>query len=305
MSVGYLRNMLEEIEKMDSVSVQLLRITNNKSGTQYFARQIEIQPEKDLMSFVKNLSKKYLEMIESVDSVDDYCGDIVKGNIYKLSVDDEMIAEYFKELDAKTANPSTEGEVVGRNWNALLIRGKTIVFNEEKDIMLFSMKSPVSVLTNKYLLSGQDRFKKLNDPSLTLNKNLDAVVVNGTMYMITMQAENLFNMERSYKMRCAKKVEEVIKLDILTNSDAFENIATKGQNPRRFVSFNQSRLDAIKNTNSRKKYMKMFQISMRDGKIDTDDEKSSERLVKFLCEKAMLDPIDEKPREVSAAKAWL
>lgn len=305
MSISYLRNVLEEIENLDSVSVQLLRITNNKSGTQYFARQIEIQPEEDLSSFMKNLSEKYLGLIESVDSVDDYCGDIVKGNIYKLSVDDEMIAEYFKSLEVVTANPSTEGDVVGRNWNAFFIKGKAKVLSEDKDVMLFSMKSPVSVLTNKYLLSGKDRFKRLNEPILTLNKNLDAVVVNGTLYMITMQAENLFNMERSYRKRCDEKVEEVIMLDILTNSDAFVNIATKGQNPRRFVSFNQSRLDAIKNTNSRKKYMKMFQISMKDSQIDTDDEKSSERLVKFLCDKAMLDPIDEKPREVSAAKAWL
>ena len=111
-------------------------------------------------------------------------------------------------------------------------------------------------------------------------------------------------MERSYKLRCGAKVEEVVELDILSNADAFKNVATKGQNPRRFVSFNQSRLDAIKNTNSRKKYMKMFKIEMKDGKINTEDAKSSKRLVKFLCEKAMLDPIDEEPREVSAAKAW-
>ncbi len=119
-----------------------------------------------------------------------------------------------------------------------------------------------------------------------------------------MQAENLFNMERSYKLRCGIKIEEIAALDILSNTDAFRAVASKGQNPRRFVSFNQSRLDAIKDINSRKKYMKMFQIKVKNGKIDTEDPKSSERLVKFLCDKAMLDPIDEEPREVSAAKAW-
>lgn len=305
MSVSYLKNIFDKIENMDSVSVQLLRIINNKSGTHYYARQIEIQPEEDLMSFLKNLSEKYLELIESVGSVDDYCGDIVKGNIYKLLVDDDMISEYCKKLDAATANPSTEGDVVERSWNALLIKGKVKVYNEDMPVMLFSMKSPVSVLTNKYLISGKDRFRKLNYPILTLNKNLDAVIVNGTLYMITMQAENLFNMERSYRKRCDEKVKEVVDLDILTKPDVFTNIATKGQNPRCFVTFNQSRLDAIKSANGLKKYMEMFKISMKDGKIDSEDKKSSERLVKFLCDKAMLDPIDEKPREVSAAKAWL
>jgi hypothetical protein len=50
--------------------------------------------------------------------------------------------------------------------------------------------------------------------------------------------------------------------------------------------------------------MKMFKITMKGDVIDTEDEKCSERLVKFLCDKAMLDPIDEEPREVSAAKVW-
>ena len=45
-------------------------------------------------------------------------------------------------------------------------------------------------------------------------------------------------------------------------------------------------------------------FAMKDDEIDTEADKASERLVKFLCDKAMLDPIDEGPREVSAAKAW-
>ena len=236
--------------------------------------------------------------------INDYKGDIIKGNIYKLHTSDDLISVYYQALETVIANPSTEGKVAMHIWNALLIKGTIEIDDIEQQIKLISMKSPVSVLTNKFMIFEKDRFKRLTGPILTLNKNLDAVIVNGVFYMLTMQAENLFNMERSYKLRCEAKVEEISALNILSNTEAFKAVATKGQNPRRFVSYNPCRLDAIKDSRNRKKYMKMFNIEMKGDKIVTEDEKCSERLVKFLCDKAMLDPIDEEPREVTAAKVW-
>ena len=304
MSLNYLKNVFTAINSLDSISVQILRVTNSKDGTHYFARQIEVQPEEEFRAFIQFICDKYAKELTSAEPVDDYKGDIVKGNIYKLPTSDDLISEYYQTLETAIANPSTEGDVVMRAWNALLIKGTVEIDGEEQQIKLISMKSPVSVLTNKFIMAGKDRFRKLNDPILTLNKNLDAVIVNGVFYMLTMQAENLFNMERSYKLRCEAKVEEIAALNILSNTDAFKAVATKGQNPRRFVSYNPSRLDAIKDPRNRKKYMKMFKIEMKGDEIDTGDEKCSERLVKFLCDKAMLDPIDEEPREVTAAKVW-
>ena len=304
MSLNYLKKVFTAINSLDSISVQILRVTNSKDGTHYFARQIEVQPEEELTAFIHSICEKYVKDFTSAEPVDDYKGDIIKGNIYKLPTSDDLIFEYYQTLETAIANPSTEGDVVMRLWNALLIKGTVEIDGEEQQIKLISMKSPVSVLTNKFIMAGKDRFRKLNDPILTLNKNLDAVIVNGVFYMLTMQAENLFNMERSYKLRCEAKIEEIAALNILSNTDAFKAVATKGQNPRRFVSYNPSRLDAIKDPRNRKKYMKMFKIEMKGDEINTEDEKCSERLVKFLCDKAMLDPIDEEPREVTAAKVW-
>ena len=49
----------------------------------------------------------------------------------------------------------------------------------------------------------------------------------------------------------------------------------------------------------------MFMIKTTpQGDIDTDDEKSAERLVKFLCNKAAIDPVENEPKEVAAMKGW-
>lgn len=60
----------------------------------------------------------------------------------------------------------------------------------------------------------------------------------------------------------------------------------------------------MKNVRKRKKLANMFDLKLRGNEIDTNDEKTSARLVKFLCNKAMLDPLDDSPVEVAAAKSW-
>ena len=45
MSLHYLKQVFDALGEIDSISVQLLRITNNKDGTHYYAREIEILPE--------------------------------------------------------------------------------------------------------------------------------------------------------------------------------------------------------------------------------------------------------------------
>ena len=308
MSLTYLKSVFNSFQSMKSISVQLLRIKNLSGGTNYFTRQIEIKPEEELFDYITAICGKYSsdKFLDSIGALDDYQGDILKDNIYKLSVGNELIRENYEKLEAAIADPSVENEVIKNEWNALLIKGVILLGNKQEDIRLISMKSPLSVLSNRFIGCGQDTFKKLRDPVLTLNKNLDAIIVNNVFYMLTMQAENLFNMERSYKLLCDTKVEELIQYDLFSNPDIFLEIATKGQNPRRFVSFNQSRADVLHEYENRVKYLPMFRIALKpDGKIDTEDVKSSERLIKFLCNKAMMDPVKDEPQEVAGAKALL
>ena len=48
----------------------------------------------------------------------------------------------------------------------------------------------------------------------------------------------------------------------------------------------------------------MFGFSLYDEKIVTENSEDVEKLVKFLCKKAMLDLCGELPVEVSATKPW-
>jgi hypothetical protein len=303
-ALDHLKLVFKALKSPEFISVQLLRKNRGGASEHYYVREIEIRPEESLTDFIQTISGNYEKELASAESIDAYTGDIVKGRIYSLPVSDPLIDQSFRELKNKTADPSKEGSILKGRWDGMLIMCGISVEGEKKRILLASMRSPISVLSNKYLFLEEDQFKKIKEPVLTLNKSLDAVIVGSTFYMLTMQAENLFDMERSYRKRCDEKVGEIRDMDILTDADAFEKTAAKGQNPRRFVSFSQSRLDAIKTGEGRRKYLRKFHIEMEHGRIKTDDPRNCERLIKFLCDKAMLDPVDNRPREVAAAREW-
>ena len=302
--LAYLKSIIEALQSPKSIKVQLLRKNGGGSSLQYYLREIDIEPLESLKEFIRDISRKYEEELKRAESADQYTGDIVKGCIYRLPVNDQLIDEPFRKLKEKTNHPAKEGDVLEGRWDALLIMCRVRIDGQEKPVMLVSMRSPVSVLHNKFIFSEEDRFEELTKPVLTLNRSLDAVIAGGTFYMLTMQAENLFDMERSYKNRCKDKVREIIEMEILSNSAVFDKVAKRGQNPRRFVSFNQRRLEAITTDKDRRRYLRKFNIRVVQGRIDTDDPQNCERLIKFLCDKAMLDPVDNEPREVAAAKRW-
>ena len=49
---------------------------------------------------------------------------------------------------------------------------------------------------------------------------------------------------------------------------------------------------------------KHFRIPLIDGKFDTSNNDTSEKLIKLLCGKGEIDPFNNKPVEVSGAKEW-
>ena len=185
-----------------------------------------------------------------------------------------------------------------------MILGTISLQDEQLPIKFVSMQSPITVMNNKFLWRETNTFNKVSEPILSLKKTVDVIIAGDTVYMLSMAGENLFGMERAYKAVCKNKVNDIIACDFLTNAEQFEKTATTGQNPRRFVSYNQSRLDALKNANRRKSLAKKFGLQLSHTRINTDDKQTTERLIKFLCNKAMLDPLDSSPVEVAAAKSW-
>ncbi len=307
MSKKLLKKAFDEMKNTTCFSLQLLQIKSKKEDVTYYSRECVLNPEGKIEMFARELADKYSKAMENdtYASVDEYTGDVVGNVIYKLDGDNALILEEYGKMCNVVADPDTESCIGDTKFNAYIVLGEVEIDSEIVPIKLISMQSPMMNMTNRFLLNFEKKaFREITDPILTLKRSIDVVILGNTVYMLTLAGENLFAMERAYKAVCNNKVNEIIECGFLTDAAMFQRIATSGSNPRRFVSYNQSRLDAMKNVRKRKKLANMFDLKLRGNEIDTNDEKTSARLVKFLCNKAMLDPLDDSPVEVAAAKSW-
>ena len=165
------------------------------------------------------------------------------------------------------------------------------------------MQKPVTTLRHKYF-EDNGTFKAISNKVLSLRPAVDVAIVEDTVYFLTMAGENLFNMERSYRAICSERVDSVCQTDIVFDLDCFRKVARSGHNPRKFLAFNENRLSALRNRNRRLAMARKFAIPLRDDKFDTSDASATEKLVKLLCNKGMVDPFEDLAVEVAGSKRW-
>lgn len=74
---------------------------------------------------------------------------------------------------------------------------------------------------------------------------------------------------------------------------------------RKNVTSSDGKYDAMKDAALRRRMAAIFQLTLDDsGLIDTSSSDASEKLIKVLCNKGMVDPFGNVPVEVSAVSRW-
>lgn len=310
MSIEVLKSAFESIQHGTDWSLQLLRITTSKrDGTKYASRQIVLDPDDRLDTFVHGLAERYLGTgkgsLSKYTSVIEYDGTTDGLTIYKLDTGNPLISEEYESFVTAIGNPDVEADSMSFK-SAYVIKGSTFVGDEDTPVKLVSMQNPITTLKHKFsLIRDNGRFKELDSQVLSLRPTLDIVVIGSTVYFLTMNGENLFHMERAYKSVCQSTISTIETADMISGFEVFKSISTTGHNPRRFVAFNNERFEALKNAKTRKTMAKQFGIPLdADGKLDATVDGAADRIVKVLCNKGMVDPFKKAPVEVSGAKPW-
>lgn len=289
-------------------SLQLLKInTSKQSGTSYLGREITLAPKGTLTSFVKEISDRYISeskgVLASYHDILEYDGSTVDKVIYSLSKTNTLIADEYNTLMAAIANPDTELDPLDLKVNAYVLRGVVCIDDENKAVKLISVQNPITSLKHKFLRAN-GTFTEITDKVISLRTSIDVIIMDDTVYMLTLAGENLFNMERAYKAVCAEKLEEIVQCNIVTDFNVFSSVAGSRHNPRRFVSFNDSHLQKLKNSKTRVKMAKKFNIPLNGDLFDTTQPSAADKIVKLLCDRGMVDPFDDNPREVAGSKKW-
>lgn len=308
MSIEKLQSIFAALPLCNEWSLQLLKIkTSRREGTSYIGREIAFTPAGKLNEFVDEISKRYIDaeegILKSFLGITNYDGSTIDKTVYKLEIANEMIKSEYEALVEAIAIPDVELDPLEFKAQAYLLKGIIEINGERCPVKLISMQCPVTSLKHKFLLNN-GCFQEISNKVLSLRPTIDVVIFDEYIYMLTLAGENLFNMERSYKAICSIKINNIKECDIVTDFEAFSEIAKRGHNPRKFISFNDVHLQKLTNAQNRKKIARKFNIQLKDGKFDTADPDTSNKIIKLLCDRGMIDPFDENPMEVASSKKW-
>lgn len=301
--VSDVKRIIEKIDGNGTWSVKLLKIhASVREGLSYMSREIKMHPHDQVKYHVEDLRSRYVgqqNVIGNYSAVTEYDGTTDATTIYTLSCENDLIKDsYIKLMDA-LANADHESDTSNEKFSAYVISGTV----ENKPIYIFSMVSPLVNMKRKYILENST-FTRIDKPVLSLRLSFDAIIYDDIVYMFTMSAENLFNMDRAYKAVCADCIEGIEHSGILIETDIFKKVASSGSNPRRFVSYNNNYLERLRNKKTRERIGKKFDIPLKDGLFDTEQDGAADKIVRLLCKKGMVDPFDDTAVEVSGSKKW-
>ncbi len=301
--VSDVKSIIEKIDGNGTWSIKLLKIHSSvREGLSYMAREIFINPHDQVKYHVEDLRARYVgqqNAIGKYNTVAEYDGTTDAATIYTLDRDNDLIKDSYLKLMYALANADHESDISNEKYSAYVISG--IV--ENKPIHMFSMVSPLVNMKKKYIFE-KSTFSRIDRPVLSLRLSFDALIYDGIVYMFTMAAENLFNMERAYKAVCADCIDGIEHSGILIETEKFKKVASSGSNPRRFVSYSHSYLERLKNQKTRERIGKKFDIPMKDGLFDTEQDGAADKIVRLLCKKGMVDPFEDTAVEVSGSKKW-
>lgn len=105
-------------------------------------------------------------------------------------------------------------------------------------------------------------------------------------------------------MVCREKLDDVGSCDIVNDFDSFKKVAAKGHNPRKFLAFNDEFLQQLTTVKNRQRIAKKFNIPMIKDRFDSSCPETSDKLIKILCNRGMVDPFGNDPVEVAGSKKW-
>lgn len=309
MSIDIINKVFQILSNGNNWSLQLLNIKTSKcAGVAYSSRQINIEPTERLNTLIKDITDVYTgngkKAISTYRNVREYDGTADALTIYKLLSSNELISAEYAGFIRTIANPDNENDPFEYK-SAYLLKGQLEIDGEHIPIKLISMQNPITILKHKFFME-KGAFKELSDKVLSLRPTMDVLVIGEKVYLLTLAGENLFNMARSYKAVCHQKVEEVAQADIISGIEKFKRVAENGHNPRKFISFNDRRLSALKKRSVRLEMAKRFAIPLDayGDKFDATVAGSAEKIVKLLCNKGMVDPFEKTAVEVDGARKW-
>lgn len=309
MSLKLIKTFFDELTSLTSVNLKLLKFEEDaKEGMVYTSQEITLYPSDLMKNLLEDVKKEYTKKagrLGRYTAVDPYDGSMIGTTIYSLDCTDPLIKTAYEHMLVSLAKPQTEGRPMDFKANAYLLQGDWEHEGGVLPIKLIALMNPFTKLKHKFAYDGKT-FKEISEDVLDLRLYMDVVVIGKQVFFFGLSGEKLFGMERAYQTHVTELAVEFEKVSFLTNADNLKKTALSGHYPRMLVAYQASKMKYLDTPGHRRTIAKKFGIDIdKKDNFDMGKPDCAAKLIRFLCNKGMLDPTDEAAMEVAGAKRWV
>lgn len=243
---------------------------------------------------------------KSVDKISDYTADNPKNTMDKLSVRDILISNNWTNILTGIDSSDSSVDLKSVKVNSYLFKG--VYLNEDgenKAIYLLTVKNPIlNYKKQRSIFSFKNNsIEKTNEPLVQFKKSFDMIIFEDVLYAMNNTFEGLFNLEHSHKIVCREKIQSLTEADIVLDIDSYTSFATSGFNPRKFITYNATIVEKLKQNEWKNKLATELKIPIDQTtqKFDLSETVNAKNFTLAICDKIKLNMFDDGVCEVSAA----
>lgn len=313
MSLQMLQALFEQLPNLDQRRLRLLRFADDPTrGIIYESRAIQLYSDSEMDKFLSDIQTVYIGddrhpekgRLRRYATVDEYNGSMEGTTIYSLPCSNELIQTAHGRMTASLDHPMTGVDPFEFGANAYALQGVWNHDGKANLVTLIAVMNPVKTLKHKFMYDS-GTFKEISEKVLDLRLYSDVIVVGQKVFFLGMAGEKLFGMERAYRANAEKVADVFVQSAFFTDGEKLKEKALSGHYPRMLVTYQPGKMEYLDKLSNRRAIAKKFGIGIRrDGALDTQNPESAEKLLRFLCNRGMLDPTDQSAMEVTGAKRW-
>ncbi len=301
MSLQTLHSLFENLPSLTQRELHLLRFEDgSENGMTYCSRTIELQPVDLMDELLEDIKKEYVGSkgrLEQYATVEPYDGSVVGTTIYSFDCANEPLAAPYNNLITSLAKPQTETDPFVFQANAYVLQGIWMREDSSVPVKLIMISNPFKQLKHKFFYDN-GTFTKTSQSVLDLRLYADVVTIGQELFFFGMAGEKLFGMERAYRANSRTLAEQLGNVSFFTNTETLQTTVISGHYPRMLVAYQPDKLAHLEKLANRRAIAKKFKISiLSDGTLDLGSPASAGNLIRFLCNKGMLDPVDQSAME--------
>lgn len=161
MSLDLIKNIFEELPSCKEWHAHLLGFKHSKrQGTTYNCRRIELEPSERLNTLIQDIAESYVgegkNKLSKYTDIREYDGTCNSTTIYRISENNPDIEIDMEALLQGIADSDSEVDPLSMKAQAYVICGNRQVGDDEHQVKLISMNTPITTFKNRFL---QDKGK--------------------------------------------------------------------------------------------------------------------------------------------------